>query len=149
MPEKTSEEKVIVTACSSHCGGQCLLRVHVRDGVIVRIETDGGEEPQLRACLKCRAYRQRVYDPDRLKFPMRRVGKRGEGKFERISWDEALDTVANQIIRVRETYEPSSIFFMKGGGDAVKLHRAGIIEGLLNTAGGCTACWGIASLEAG
>ncbi len=149
MPEKTSEEKVIVTACSSHCGGECLLRVHLRDGVIVRIETDGGEEPQLRACLRCRAYRQRVYDPDRLKFPMRRVGKRGEGKFERISWDEALDTVANEFMRVRDTYGPSATFLLKGGGDAVKLHRADIIEGLLTTAGGCTACWGVASLEAG
>jgi anaerobic dimethyl sulfoxide reductase subunit A len=82
MQHKTGDEKIIATACSSHCGGKCLLRVHVRDGVVVRIETDGGTESQLRACLRCRAYRQRLYDPDRLKFPMKRVGERGEGKFE-------------------------------------------------------------------
>src|SRR3990170_7205707 len=85
------EEKVIPTTCSQHCGGVCHLKVHVREGVITRIETDDGEEPQLRACLKGRAMRQRVYAPDRLKYPLRRTGKRGEGKFERISWDEALD----------------------------------------------------------
>ena len=57
------EEKVITTACNSHCAGACILRVHVRDGIITHIETDDGEEPQLRACLKGRAYRQRVYAP--------------------------------------------------------------------------------------
>ena len=48
--------------------------------------------PQLRACVRGRAYLRRQYHPDRLLYPMKRVGKRGEGKFERISWDEALDT---------------------------------------------------------
>jgi anaerobic selenocysteine-containing dehydrogenase len=41
-----------MTVCNSHCGGQCLLKVYVKDGVITRIETDEGEEPQLRACVK-------------------------------------------------------------------------------------------------
>ena len=75
-----SEEKVVRTTCASHCGGTCVLRVHVKDGVITRIESDDGEEPQLRACARGRAYRQRVYDPDRLKFPMKRVGARGGGE---------------------------------------------------------------------
>ena len=100
----TDKEQVVMTACASHCGGRCLLKVHVKDGKITRIETDGGEEPQLRACLRCRAYRQRVYDPDRLKFPMRRIGERGEGKFERISWDEALDKIVSELNRVRSQH---------------------------------------------
>jgi anaerobic dimethyl sulfoxide reductase subunit A len=149
MQRKSSDEQVIATACSSHCGGKCLLRVHVRDGAIIRIETDGGKEPQLRACLRCRAYRQRIYDPDRLKFPMRRVGERGEGKFERISWDEALDTVAKEFIRVRDTYGPSTTFFLGGGGDNMQLHRARLIEGLFSMAGGFTAWWGVHSFEGG
>lgn len=151
MNWKTSKkEEVVTTACSSHCGGRCLLRVHVRNKTIVRIETDDGEEPQLRACLRCRAYRQRIYDPDRLKFPMRRVGERGEGKFRRISWDEALDTVANELIRVRETYGPSAIVLLGGGGDALNLHVPDLlIGGLLAMAGGYTARWGIPSFEAG
>ena len=95
------EEKVVTTFCNSHCGGMCLVKVHVKDGVITKIETDDGEEPQLRACLRGRTQRQRTYAPDRLKFPMKRLGTRGEGKFERISWNEALDTVASELKRVR------------------------------------------------
>ncbi len=108
-------EKVVRTACISHCGGTCLLRVHVRDGVITRIETDDGEEPQFRACLMHRAFRQILYHPDRLKYPLRRVGKRGEGKFERISWDTALDTVAGEIKRVRDTYGAGAILALISG----------------------------------
>src|SRR4030042_1388939 len=147
--KKMGEEKTVKTACSSHCGGRCLLEVHVRDGVITRIETDRGEEPQLRACRRCRAYRQRVYDPDRLKFPMRRVGKRGEGKFERISWDEALDTVAKELMRVRDKYGPSAILLSGSGGDATQLHRFFLIGGLFAMTGGYTPQWGVASYEGG
>jgi len=143
------EEKVIITACSSHCGGKCLLRVHVRDGVITRIETDDGEEPQLRACLRCRAYRQRVYDPGRIKFPMRRTGERGEGKFERISWDEALNIIVGELNRVRNTYGPSAVLFLGGGGDATRLHSGDLIQGLLAMTGGFTRGWGTASFEGG
>src|SRR5512141_1961049 len=80
----TSGTRIVRTGCPSHnCGGRCLLKVHVRDGVIVRIETDDrpGDtvaDPQLRACVRGRAYRKRQYHPDRLQFPMKRVGKRGE-----------------------------------------------------------------------
>ena len=71
-----------------------------------------------------RAYRQRVYAPDRLKYPLRRVGTRGEGKFERISWDEALETVARELIRVRDTYGPAAIFLRYSAGDIICLHNA-------------------------
>ena len=96
--------QIVYTACSHDCGGRCVLKVHVEQGRIVRIETDSGDEPQLRACLRGRAYRQRVYSPDRLQYPMKRVGARGEGRFEKISWDEALDTVAHELLRVKETH---------------------------------------------
>ena len=123
MAEKeTKGEVVIPTVCASHCGGTCLLRVHVKDGVITRVETDDGREPQLRACVRGRALRQRVYAPDRLLYPMKRVGERGEGKFERISWDEALDTVATELKRVRETCGPESILFLSMAGDLGTLH---------------------------
>jgi len=124
-----------------------MLKVHVHEGKIVRIETDDGEEPQLRACLRGRAYRQRVYAPDRLKYPMKRIGPRGEGQFERISWDEALDTVARELIRVKNTYGNASILFLQGSGNQSAMHGAGAVERLLAEFGGCTRAWGAASFE--
>ena len=85
MKPVEKDEKIVTTTCCSHCGGQCVLRAHVSDGRITSLETDAGEEPQLRACARGRAYRQRVYDPDRIKTPLKRVGARGEGRFTPIS----------------------------------------------------------------
>ncbi|MDO8490753.1 MAG: molybdopterin-dependent oxidoreductase, partial [Dehalococcoidia bacterium] len=98
--EQTNSDLIVPTGCAHDCGGACVLKAHVVDGRITRFETDSGEDLQLRACVRGRSYRQRVYSPDRLKFPMKRVGERGEGKFERISWDEALDTIVGQLKRV-------------------------------------------------
>jgi len=150
MAEKeTKGEVVIPTVCASHCGGTCLLRVHVKDGVITRVETDDGREPQLRACVRGRALRQRVYAPDRLLYPMKRVGERGEGKFERISWDEALDTVAAELKRVRETCGPESILFLSMAGDLGTLHTVMTFRRLLSLAGGFTTWWGATSFHGG
>jgi len=139
--------ETIITSCSHDCGGRCMLKVHVHEGKIVRIETDDGEEPQLRACLRGRAYRQRVYSPDRLKHPMKRTGPRGEGQFERISWDEALDTVAKELIRVKNTYGNASILLLGGSGSQAVLHGAGAVERLLAGFGGYTRAWGTPSYE--
>ena len=113
---RTDSVTIVPTGCCHDCGGRCVLRAHVKDGKIIRFETDNGEEPQIRACLRGRAYRQRVYHPDRLKHPLRRVGERGEGKFERVSWDEALDEVTGQLKRIMKTYGNSAIF-LAGGSD--------------------------------
>lgn len=150
MPiQEVDNETVIPTTCASHCGGTCILRVHVKDGVITRIETDNGEEPQLRACLRGRAYRQRVYAKDRLLYPLKRVGERGEGKFERISWDEALDTVASELGRVKETYGPEALMLLVMAGDAASLHLPFGLFRLLGMAGGFTTGWGATSFHGG
>ncbi len=111
-PEGT---QVVWNSCNVNCGSRCPLRVFVRNGEIVRIDTDntGADEygmSQIRACLRGRAMRQRVYNPDRLKYPMKRVGKRGEGKFERITWEEAFDTIARELKRVKEQYGNEAIY---------------------------------------
>jgi len=143
---KTSE-RTITTVCNCHCGGACPLNVHVKDDKIVRIETDVGAEPQFRACLKGRAYRQRVYAPDRLVYPMKRTGERGKGEFERITWDEALTTIAAEIQRVKESYGPPSILFLGSLGDVTWLHNAALTEELLIKAGGYSGSWGSPSGE--
>ncbi|MBI2856766.1 MAG: molybdopterin-dependent oxidoreductase [Chloroflexi bacterium] len=142
-------EEVVKTACSSHCGGTCMLKVHVRDGVVTAIETDDNPDPQFRACPKGRAMRQMLYHPDRLTHPLRRVGERGEGRFERISWDEALDTVAGELKRVKATYGPGAIMCLYSGGDTPKFQQAGVLLRLLGLFGGYTSTWGTHSYEGG
>jgi len=82
-------------------------------------------------------------------YPLRRVGERGEGKFERISWDEALDTVASELRRVKETYGPEAIIFAFSGGDTSRFHRADLMQRLLSLFGGYTSTWGFHSFEGG
>ncbi len=138
---------IVPTGCCHDCGGRCVLKAHVKDGKIIRFETDDGEQPQVRACLRGRAYRQRVYSPDRLKYPLRRTGERGQGQFERISWDEALDTVASEIIRIKETYGNSSILLASGSGNQGRLHGANQVTRMLLNFGGFMSTWGVASFE--
>jgi len=142
-----SDIKIINTGCCHDCGGRCTLKAHVKDGKIIRFETDNGEDPQLRACLRGRAYRQKVYHPDRLKYPMRRIGERGEGRFERISWDEALDIVANKMKEIKEKYGNSSILFVPGSGNQGMIHGVMPVGLMLNQFGGYTRMWGAPSYE--
>jgi len=111
------------------------------------METDNTEAPQLRACLRGRAYRQRVYSDDRLRYPLRRVGKRGEGIYERISWDEAYDEVVSKITEIKQNYGNSAILFVAGGGNQGMLHGAVPHALMLHQIGGYTRMWGAPSYE--
>jgi anaerobic dimethyl sulfoxide reductase subunit A len=135
-----AEERIIPTACAHNCGGRCVLLAHVSDGRIVQITTDSDPDepdaPQLRACLRGRSYRSRVYHPDRLQHPMKRIGRRGEGKFARITWDEALDTIAGQIRRVISTYGNEAIFFPYATGNSGRLSEGACMRRLMGLLGG-------------
>src|SRR5512143_2961916 len=103
------DEKLIRVGCPAHnCGGRCLLIAHVSNGHITRLDADDRPDsiaaPQLRACVRGRSYLRRQYHPDRLIKPLKRIGKRGSGEFAPISWEEALDTVAAQMERVKREY---------------------------------------------
>ena len=128
--KKVTEEKILISSCANDCGGKCVLKVHVKDGVIRRITTDDGEEPQIRACAKGYLQHLRLYAPDRLKYPMKRAGERGEGRFKRISWDEALDTVAAELRRVKKEYGVKAILSANWCGCIISL--------LHTTVFGCT-----------
>lgn len=138
-----SQEQMIHTGCPAHnCGGRCLLRVYVKDGVITRISTDDRPtdtvaNPQLRACTRGRAYLRRQYHPDRLLHPLKRSGKRGEGDFARVSWDEALDTLAAEMQRVKATYGNSALFVPYGTGGYSQLTGSQTARRLMNLFGGC------------
>ncbi len=147
-PTSTNKEKVVWSACTVNCGSRCPLRMHVVDGEIKYVETDNtgndvyDEFHQVRACLRGRSMRRRVYNPDRLRYPMKRVGKRGEGKFERISWDEAFDTISDTMKRLIKDYGNESIYLNYGtgtlGGTMTKSWPPGatLIARLMNCCGG-------------
>ena len=114
-------ERVVWSACTVNCGSRCPLRMHVVDGVIKYVETDNtGKDVfgdhQVRACLRGRSMRRRVYNPDRLKYPMKRVGKRGEGKFEKISWEEAYAIVTDNLKRIVKQYGNEAVYLNYGTG---------------------------------
>lgn len=139
--------EIVNTGCCHDCGGRCVLRAHIKEGKIIAITTDNDEKPQLRACLRGRAYRQRVYSPKRLKYPLRRVGEKGKGEFERISWDEALDIVANKLKETKEKFGNNSILLIPGGGNQGMIHGVIPVALMLNKFGGYTRMWGSPSYE--
>ena len=92
-------ERKIPTFCSL-CGPSmaCGLNCYVRNGRLVRVEgMKEAPNSQGKLCPKAFASMQWLYSPQRLKHPLKRVGEKGEGKFERITWDEAIDIIADKI----------------------------------------------------
>ncbi len=138
-------EQVISSFCAHHCGGSCLLKVHVKDGNVVRIDTDD----ELRGCVRGRALRQQIDAPDRLKYPLKRIGPRGSARFERISWDSALGIAAQELKRIRATYGNAAILSGGGAGNVTLVHGMNMaMNRLLNMFGGYTDVWGFPSWEA-
>jgi len=140
-----SEIKIIRTTSAFDCGGRCPLRFHVKDGKIIRVEGDdtANDDNQLRACLRCRSIRGYLYHPERLKYPLKRAGPKGSGKFERISWDEALDTVAAKIKEVIEKYGNQSLLVVSNGGYLGSLHMPSVAyQRLFNLLGGFSTTYG-------
>ena len=145
-------DKVVWGACSVNCGSRCALRLHVRDDEVYWVETDNTGEDiygnhQVRACLRGRSIRRRINHPDRLNYPMKRVGKRGEGKFERISWDEALDTITRSLKGVVEKYGNEAVYInyssgIVGGNITRSSPYASLVARLMNCYGGFLSHYG-------
>ena len=135
------ETKIFAGACRSQCANGCYVNVHVRDGQVVRTTAgkfDDGPEFN-RICPKGLSLPARVYSSERLQYPMRRVGERGEGKFERISWDEAIKEITDKWKGYIEEYGPTSIAFFLGSGNTGTLGgpapEGSIMARLLNVMG--------------
>lgn len=104
------KDGIFPSVCSLDCPDQCGLLVHKKDGKIVKVEGDPNHPvTQGNICNKVRNITARLYDINRLQYPLKRVGAKGEGKFERISWDEALETITSQWKKLIETASPESI----------------------------------------
>ena len=111
---ESNEEQVIRSNCRG-CHGGCGVLVSVRDGNIVSIVGDPDFPTNHGTmCSKGLAFKQLVYHPDRLKYPLKRTGKRGGGKWQRISWDEALGTIVTKLKQVVRDYGAESIALGQG-----------------------------------
>lgn len=108
------EDGVIRSTCG-FCQIGCGILVKMENGRVTGV--DGNPANPLNEgvlCSKGLASLEYLYHPDRLKHPLRRLGERGEGKWQQISWDEALDTVANGLAKAREEYGAKSVAFIRG-----------------------------------
>ena len=137
------------SGCAVNCGSRCQLRVFTKHGRIIRIETDDSNDPaatvlnggctQIRACQRGRSMRQRIYAPERLKFPMKRVGRRGEGRFERISWEQALDEIASRLKDTIARHTNESVMIMHGSGNQALVNSSAATYRFFNLIGGSLA----------
>jgi anaerobic selenocysteine-containing dehydrogenase len=109
------EKKIVKTTCKG-CHGGCGVMVTVENGIITHIEGNPDTPTRGTMCSKGLSSIQHVNHPDRLKYPLIRTGKRGEGKWRRASWDEALDTIAVRMKESQEKYGKSSIAVSQGTG---------------------------------
>ncbi len=146
-----SEEKIYWNHCAINCPGRCALKLFVKDDELVRVETysiddDDIDSVQPRCCLRGRAYRGWVNHPDRINYPLKRVegSKRGEGKYEQISWDEALTIIAENHHRIFKQYGPEAIYMNYCTGNYGMTARPWFR--LLNTLGGYLGFYGNYSL---
>jgi len=115
-PKAAAEARVVKTNCKA-CIHNCGVLATVQDGRVIRLEGNP-EDPMSRGalCAKGLAGIQALYHPNRMKYPFKRVGNRGEGKWQRVSWDEALTIIAKKLIEIKQKYGPESVFYTYGGG---------------------------------
>ena len=134
--------RTLCDICSptDHCG----INAYVKDGKVIKVE--GTKEHPYnhgRLCTKGGANRQYIYREDRLRTPLRRVGERGEGKFEPISWDEAYDEIARNLLRIRETDGADSVAFFSGFSKWYRpwMHRFAHAFGSMNYGSESSVCF--------
>ncbi|KKM98096.1 hypothetical protein LCGC14_1161380, partial [marine sediment metagenome] len=113
-PKTGTERKKIASACWT-CVTRDAMVGYVEDGRLVKLE---GQPNSIRGkgkiCAKGAAGVNQLYDPDRILHPMKRVGKRGEGKWKRISWDDALNELTGRLKKLRDAGHPEKFMFQFG-----------------------------------
>ncbi|MEG1826688.1 MAG: molybdopterin-dependent oxidoreductase [Gordonibacter sp.] len=113
-------EQIFRGVCRPNCFSFCHLNVHVRDGKITKTSrAEYNEGCYDRICQRGLSHVHRIYDPERLQYPLRRAEgtERGAGKWERVSWDEALTEIADKIKTIQSEYGKSSVAFLTASGN--------------------------------
>ncbi len=134
------EVRVIPTTGRNNCGGRCLIYAHVQQGRILKLTTDSKEQAgcgvPLSACQRGMNYHKTYLNEQRLRTPLLRVGERGEGKFQPISWEEAVDRISREWIRIRDTYGPGSRYVTYATGVSAAFTPRELAKRLLSLDGG-------------
>ncbi len=118
-PETGSMGAREITSVCEMCFWRCPIVGKVKDGKVVKIEGNPKSPVNgTRVCARGNSGVQLVYDPDRVKTPLKRVGARGEGKWAKISWDEALDEIAHNMQQVKKKYGPHALAYFDHGASA-------------------------------
>jgi anaerobic selenocysteine-containing dehydrogenase len=138
--------EIVKTLCQL-CNRCCGINAYVEDGKMVRVE-GMSEHPASKGglCPKGLAAVQFEYDPRRIIYPLKRVGARGEGKWEQISWEEAIQITVDRLLQVKEQYGASSIAFYKGQAESwetiwVLIKRFMNVLGSPNYCAHSQLCW--------
>ena len=110
MSVQAAETKTVRGACPQDCPDTCAFIYHVEDGKLVEVTGDP-DHPMTRGglCVKLKDFAEHHYNPDRILYPMKRVGPKGSGKYERISWDEALSTIKSKWTEIIDQYGSTAI----------------------------------------
>ncbi len=127
--------RIIPTMGRTNCGGRCRLLVTEQDGKILNIKGDPAY-PDKTPCIRGLNCHKTFLGDDRLTTPLKRVGKRGEGKFIPITWDEAIDRITKEWIRIRDTYGPASRYVNYGWGVEAMFNGTNLAKRLLRLDGG-------------
>lgn len=115
--ESLEKETTILKSVCRSCHGGCGVLMHVKAGVLTDVKGDPDSPLNKgRLCPIGASTKDIVYHPDRLKYPMRRIGERQSGKWERITWDEALDEIAEKLTAIKKEFGPESIVMGTGTG---------------------------------
>lgn len=112
------DDGVKLCVCAGNCGGRCAMQLHVKDGRAYHITRQPYENPDMeQVCQRGISNLQRMYHPDRLQYPLRRVGERGAGEWERITWDEAIEEITGRWKEYQAEFGERSIMFSGGSGN--------------------------------
>lgn len=104
------DEQVFYTSCRANCFQACMLKGHVRDGKVTYMSRgDFPEDVYSGCCLRGLSMHERAYSQTRIKYPMRRVGERGGDQWERISWEEAVQEIADSLTAIQEKYGKQAV----------------------------------------
>jgi anaerobic selenocysteine-containing dehydrogenase len=114
---KKSDHAEIPVSCNKDCGGGCALLAHVEDGKVVRITNNPAiNDPMATGCIRGFQMHRAVHSPDRLTAPLLRDGDRGSGRFKEISWERAIEYVAENLERIKQSSGTESIIRLGGSG---------------------------------